>query len=186
MEVKCKLLIINCSPVKNGDTAEIVNLVNIYSKENNDIRCVCIDDFDIKFCKGCRQCHTTGVCFLKDDTKKLMEQYEWADRIVSVSPSYWADIPGQFKVFIDRCTPWCNTHEPHATIPQGKQGYVIALRTGASMPECKKIIESIEHFYGHLEIKSCGSLGLCSIECKEDVKGRANEIKVFCEKNILL
>lgn len=45
-----------------------------------------------------------------------MEQYEWADKIVSVSPSYWADIPGQFKVFIDRCTPWCNTHEPHAKI----------------------------------------------------------------------
>jgi multimeric flavodoxin WrbA len=39
-----------------------------------------------------------------------------ADIVVSVSPSYWADIPGQFKVFIDRCTPWCNTHEPHAKL----------------------------------------------------------------------
>ena len=104
---------------------------------------------------------------------------------MSVSPSYWADIPGQFKVFIDRCTPWCNTHEPHATIPQGKRGYVIALRTGPSMPECEKIIGSIEHFYGHLEIKSCGSLGLCSVEYKEDVTSRVDEIKSFCEKNIL-
>lgn len=179
------ILIINCSPVKNGATAEIVNLVNTYTKQNNDVRCVCIDDFDIKFCKGCRQCHTTAECFQKDDTEKLIEHYKWADRIVSVSPSYWADIPGQFKVFIDRCTPWCNTHKPYATIPQGKRGYVIALRTGSSMPECEKIIGSIEHFYGHLEIKLCGSLGLCSIEYKEDVKNRVNEIRVFCEKNIL-
>ena len=37
-----------------------------------------------------------------------------------MSPSYWADIPGQFKVFIDRCTPWCNTHEPHAKISSGR------------------------------------------------------------------
>ena len=37
-----------------------------------------------------------------------------------ITPSYWADIPGQFKAFIDRCTPWCNTHEPHATIKPGK------------------------------------------------------------------
>ena len=163
------ILIINCSPVKNGATSEIVNLVNTYTKENNDVRCVCIDDFDIKFCKGCRQCHTTAECFQKDDTEKLIEHYKWADRIVSVSPSYWADIPGQFKVFIDRC----------------KRGYVIALRTGSSMPECEKIIGSIEHFYGHLEIKSCGSLGLCSVEYKEDVTSRVDEIKSFCEKNIL-
>ena len=63
------ILIINCSPVKNGATSEIVNLVNTYTKENNDVRCVCIDDFDIKFCKGCRQCHTTAECFQKDDTE---------------------------------------------------------------------------------------------------------------------
>ena len=110
-----------------------------------------------------------------------MEQYEWADRIVSVSPSYWADIPGQFKVFIDRCTPWCNTHEPHAAISSGKRGYTIALRTGASMPECEKIIGSIEHFYGHLEIAASGSIGLCSIEYKEAVADRVDEIKSFCD-----
>lgn len=179
------ILVINCSPVKNGATAEIVNLVNTYAKENHDVKCVCIDDFNIKFCKGCRQCHTTALCFQNDDTNQLIEQFIWADRIVSVSPSYWADIPGQFKVFIDRCTPWCNTHEPHATIPKGKCGYVIALRTGPNMPECQKVIGSIEHFYGHLEITSCGSLGLCSIEHKEDVKSRVNEIKAFCEKIIL-
>lgn len=179
------ILIVNCSPVKNGATAEIVSLVGTYTKRNNRIRCICIADFDIKFCKGCRQCHTTAECFQEDDTKKLMEQYAWADKIVSVSPSYWADIPGQFKVFIDRCTPWCNTHEPHATIPKGKCGYVIALRTGPGMPECQRIIGSIEHFYGHLEIESCGSLGLCSVACKEDVADRADEIKSFCEKTIL-
>lgn len=113
---------------------------------------------------------------------KVIEQYDWADIIISVSPSYWADIPGQFKVFIDRCTPWCNTHEPHATITGGKKGYPIALRTGPSMRECERIIESIEHFYGHLEIVPSGSLGLCSIENKEDVEIRKDEIETFCGK----
>jgi len=84
--------------------------------------------------------------------EKIMDEYDVADIIVSVSPSYWADIPGQFKAFIDRCTPWCNTHEPHASIRPGKKGYAIALRTGPNMPECERIIGSIEHFYGHLEI----------------------------------
>ena len=102
--------------------------------------------------------------------------------IISVSPSYWADIPGQFKAFIDRCTPWCNTHEPHATLSLGKKGYSIALRTGPGMKECNRIIESIEHFYGHLEIEPSGSLGLCSIEYKEDLENRKSEIKDFCSR----
>ena len=113
---------------------------------------------------------------------KLIGQYEWADIIVSVSPSYWADIPGQFKAFIDRCTPWCNTHEPHAVIGSGKKGYSIALRTGPSMRECSRIIESIEHFYGHLEIERCGSLGLCGIGSLNDVAPRREEIIAFCRE----
>ena len=48
------------------------------------------------------------------------------------------------------------------------------------MPECERIISSIEHFHGHLEIKSCGKFGLCSVEYEEDVATRIDEIKVFC------
>ena len=174
------ILIINCSPVKSGATAEIVKLVRQYTADGNQVKALCIDDYEIAYCKGCRSCHTTAACVQNDDVKTVMEEYEWADRIVSVSPSYWADIPGQFKVFIDRCTPWCNTHKPHAALSGGKKGYTIALRTGPSMPECERIISSIEHFYGHLEIKPGGSLGLCSIEYKEAVAGRLDEIKSFC------
>lgn len=116
------ILIINCSPVRDGATAEIVKIAKENISGNNKIKTVCIDDYNIKFCKGCRRCHSTATCFQEDDVMKLMSEYEWADKIVSVSPSYWADIPGQFKVFIDRCTPWCNTHEPHATLSGGKKG----------------------------------------------------------------
>jgi len=112
----------------------------------------------------------------------MMNEFEWADMIVSVAPSYWGDIPGQFKAFIDRCTPWSNTHEPHAAIGRGKKGYVIALRTGPGMRECDRIIESIEHFYGHLEIACCGKLSLCSIDCREAVDPRRAEISAFCKK----
>lgn len=58
---------------------------------------------------------------------------------------------------------------------------VVALRTGPGMKECERIIQSIEHFYGHLEIACCGSLGLCSVEYKEDAAPRMDEIIAFCE-----
>lgn len=176
------LFVMNCSPVRNGATAEIVSIISNELNNRYVVKCSCIDDFNISFCKGCRSCHQTATCTINDDVNKVMELYEWADIIVSVSPSYWADVPGQFKAFIDRCTPWCNTHDPHATLSHGKKGYCVALRTGPSMGECSKIIQSIEHFYGHLEIECVGSIGLCSIECKEDVDKRRNEIVDFCSK----
>lgn len=175
-----KALVINCSPVRNGATAEIVRIVSEELSPRYETKSICIDDYEFSFCKGCRSCHETARCVQNDDIDRIMEEFDSADIIVSVAPSYWADIPGQFKAFIDRCTPWCNTHEPHAAIKSGKKGYSVALRTGPSMRECERIIGSIEHFYGHLEIECCGSLGLCSVEYREAVEPRKAEITAFC------
>ena len=179
-----RALIINCSPVRTGATAEIVKMVSEQLSCRYSVKSICIDDYTYAFCRGCRSCHVTAKCFMSDAAviENIMREYDEADIIVSVSPSYWADIPGQFKAFIDRCTPWCNTHEPHAAIKPGKKGYAVALRTGPGMPECERIIGSIEHFYGHLEIESAAHLGLTSVECKADVESRKQEITDFCKK----
>ena len=176
-----KALIINCSPVRNGATAEIVRIAAEQLSQRYETKDICIDDYSFSFCKGCRSCHRTARCVQNDDIGLIMEEFDRADIILCVAPSYWADIPGQFKAFIDRCTPWCNTHEPHASIKGGKKGYAVALRTGPSMKECERVIGSIEHFYGHLEIECCGSLGLCSVECRADVEPRKAEITEFCK-----
>ena len=177
-----KALIMNCSPVRTGATAEIVKLVSEQLSAKYSVKCICIDEYSFAFCRGCRSCHHTAKCVMRDAEviERIMREYDEADMIVSVSPSYWADVPGQFKAFIDRCTPWCNTHEPHASIKPGKKGYAIALRTGPNMPECERIIGSIEHFYGHLEIECVGHLGLTSIESKADVELKKQEITEFC------
>ena len=176
-----KALIINCSPVRNGATAEIVSIICSELSSKYDTKSICIDDYNFEFCKGCRTCHKTARCVMNDDITKIISEFENSDIIVSVAPSYWADIPGQYKAFIDRCTPWCDTHEPHASIREGKKGYAVALRTGPGMHECERIIQSIEHFYGHLHIESAGHLGLTSIEYKENVAPRQEEIVEFCK-----
>lgn len=177
-------LVINCSPVRTGATAKIVETVSDILSSRSEVKTVCIDDYKFSYCKGCRSCHKTANCVQTDDVDLLMAEFEWADIIVSVAPSYWADIPGQFKAFIDRCTPWCNTHEPHKTLSPGKKGYSIALRTGPNMKECDRIIQSIEHFYGHLEIESKDHLGLVSVEYKEDLEPKMKEITEFAQSII--
>ena len=174
-------LIVNCSPVRDGATAEIVRLAAEHLSARYETKAVCIDDYDIRFCRGCRQCHQTAQCVLPPDgADSLTEAFARADVILCVSPSYWADVPGQFKAFIDRCTPWCNTHEPHKSLPAGKNGWAIALRTGPNHAECERILGTISHFYGHLEIAFCGGLTLTGIEGKADLAAKTDEIRRFC------
>ena len=175
-------LIFNCSPVRDGATAEIARLAAECLAGRYAVRTACIDDFKIGFCRGCRACHDTARCPQRDDVDAVMALFDWANVLLLVSPSYWADVPGQFKAFIDRCTPWCNTHEPHAALAPGKRGYAVALRTGPGMAECQRIIDTLEHFCGHLEIERCGSLGLCGVAGRADVEPRRAEIAAFCEK----
>ena len=37
----------NCSPVRNGATAEIVNIVSDSLKEKYNVRSICIDDYKL-------------------------------------------------------------------------------------------------------------------------------------------
>src|SRR5574344_313316 len=176
-------LVINCSPVRSGATAEIVKIICSNLEKKYAVKNICIDDYKYDFCKGCRSCHATAKCIIQnDDIQKIIFEVEQAKIIICVSPSYWADVPGQFKSFIDRCTPWCNTHEPHAKLCGGKKGYSVALRTGPNMKECERIIGTIEHFYGHMEIESAAHLGLCSIDNKNDLLPKVEELNIFCKQ----
>ena len=42
-------LVINCSPVRNGATAEIVTVVSECLKEKHEVKSICIDDFNFIF-----------------------------------------------------------------------------------------------------------------------------------------
>ena len=79
-----KALVINCSPVRNGATAEITGIIAEELSGSFDVKNVCIDDYSFSFCKGCRSCHTTAVCVQKDDIDLIMEEFGNADIIVCV------------------------------------------------------------------------------------------------------
>ncbi|MDR0307030.1 MAG: flavodoxin family protein [Chitinispirillales bacterium] len=179
-----KILFINASPKRNGATDKLLSLVTMnLNKETFDHKVINLSDYDINYCAGCKICYKTSECVQKDDIHAIMRDIEASDIIVTISPSYWADITGQLKVFIDRCTPYCNTHEHHAAFSKGKEGYAIALRTGQSPCECLHIIETINHFYGHLEIDfdEKFNMYLCGINNSRDILKYEKEIKCFAD-----
>lgn len=67
-----KVLVTNCSLVRNGATAEIVNIVSKAMGKEHEVKTMCIDDYTIEFCKGCRVCHTQQSVF---STMMLMSSW---------------------------------------------------------------------------------------------------------------
>ena len=178
------IVFINGSPKRSGATDEFLSiLISYLNKKLFSHRTVNLSDYSINYCSGCKICYQNGECVQDDGMDEIMREIDKADIIVTISPSYWGDITGQLKVFIDRCTPYSNTHELHGILSEGKKGYALALRTGQNPSECLHIIESINHFYGHLEIdfEDNSNIYLCGIKKPEDVHKYKNKIKQFAD-----
>jgi multimeric flavodoxin WrbA len=176
-----EILLVNGSPVNNGATAEINGIIAERLAAKHSVHAVCLGELELHFCKGCRICHTTAKCQIEDDVQRLLNDMDTADSIVLTAPSYWADVPGQLKTFFDRCTPYSNSHEPHASLKKGKKGYAVSLRTGTNANECQHIIDSIAHYYGHMDIQMENSFYFCGIKDKADVIAHKHEIYHYCD-----
>jgi len=178
-----KIVLINGSPHRNGSTDELVTLlVSFFNKDLFESQIINLSDYKINYCTGCTTCYETMKCCQKDDYQIIMYTIEKANIVIIVSPSYWADITGTLKVFIDRCTSYCNTRKTHATLSKDKIGFAIALRTGQNPGECLHIIESINHFYGHMKInfEDNYNMYLCGINRgSDDVYKHKTQIEQF-------
>jgi len=146
----------------NGSTAYIVDQVIKGMKEQGiETKKHCLGDLNISYCCGSKKCYETGKCIKEDGVQKIVNDIIESDVVVIASPSYWGDITGQLKVFFDRCTPYCDTNEKRETIiPGNKVGISIAVRAGKTDRENIHILESIEHYFGHLGIEPAERLSV--------------------------
>ena len=73
-----RALIINCSPVRTGATAEIVKLVSEQLSNKYSVKSICIDDYVFAFCRGCRSCHNMAKCVMSDAgvIENIMREYD--------------------------------------------------------------------------------------------------------------
>lgn len=159
------------SPRKNGSSALIIdkmiegmNQIGVESKRHY------LSEYSIEYCMGCKNCYKEGeVCVIKDDMDIIMSDIKTADIVVVGSPDYWGDITGQLKVFIDRNLPYCDTNDNREVIGDGKKGIAIAVRAGTRKEESMDIINSINHYYGHLGIIPMGEFTVERVDTLEDL-----------------
>lgn len=166
------------SPRGDGNTAYLVDHV-IQGMQTRDIQVsrYCLGDLKIHYCLGCKNCYDTGLCIQRDDMDRIMQDIFESDIVLIASPSYWGDVTGQLKVFFDRNTPFADTNPKRPPITPGKVGASIAIRAGQTPRENIHIIETIEHYFGHLGIKPVAQMTVESLETLNDLQNKTKSIE---------
>ena len=158
------------SPREDGSTARLADSVCRGLAEGGfAVSRYCVGKTKIQYCLGCKKCYEAGMCVISDDMQEIAAQLFDAEVVVIASPSYWGDVTGQLKVFFDRSTPFGDTNPNRILHDKAQKGVAIAVRAGRTERENLHILESIEHYFGHLGIEPAGRLSVCNVDTPEDL-----------------
>lgn len=104
-----KILIINSSPHKNGDTSYIVNKLC----ESDNVQADVIHTYfiDNNPCTDCRKCISTGKCIFNDKTDEILYKIDDYEAIVLASPLYYNQPNGSLLNFVSRFQLFYNTNK---------------------------------------------------------------------------
>lgn len=173
----------------NGSSSYIADtFIKGFKEANIQTIKYCISDCNIEYCKGCKNCYINDECIINDAVPQIINDIITSDYVVIIAPSYWAGIPAQLKAFFDRTTPYGDTN-PNRKIysQQAINGIAVAVRAGTREAENQLILDSIEHYFGHLNIYTSKRISICETDTLDDLLSKhqrtIDEIYLFA-KNI--
>jgi multimeric flavodoxin WrbA len=101
-----KVVAINGSPRKDGNTAILVNhVLSELNAEGIDTEMIHLAGKKIRGCTACYKCWNTkdGKCSVTDDpVNEYIAGMAEADGIILASPTYFSDVTAEMKALIDR------------------------------------------------------------------------------------
>ncbi|MDD5596342.1 MAG: flavodoxin family protein [Victivallaceae bacterium] len=172
-----KLLIIQGSPRKKGNTEFCCNYVRerLAAKFEADI--INLYDYRIRHCTGCRGCMKKGSCVIQDDDFEFIRKQVFAaDIIIQASPVYWYSPPGIMKDFIDRMHGTYICKRPL----NGKRGAMITVATEAGFEHTAEILACWLRQYG-AEIVENARINACEPGDVAANPANLTELNRLCE-----
>lgn len=127
-----------CGSPRKGNTEFMLNTI---LKGVSDSEIVLLRKLNIKNCNGDDSCLKTGECYIKDDDiNGVYKKMEEAEVIILGCPSYFSNVTGIMKNFIDRGNPyWINEKL------KGKKCYLVGVGGQAGI-EGNNVIECMKFY----------------------------------------
>ncbi len=166
---------------KNSITKSIIKeiLCKLENEKKFEIKIICLNEYNISYCKGCNCCFNEGKCILTNiDKMHLIElELEKAECIIWGTPVYLDNCSGVMKTFIDRMA-----YKSHKMWYAGKLSFNIITTSNSGGEFVGKYISKVQR---HLGTKNLGSYTYVAIsENYEDfILKTSNNIGDKIEKN---
>jgi len=115
---------------------------------------------EIGHCISCQKCKyvTPGRCWRDDDMTEALEKMLAARAFIIATPTYFGNVPGPLKNFIDRSVPTCFTGsgdeyqeaEGHGTRPlTGRPAVSLCISGGADHEKTAANVRLVLDYYGY-------------------------------------
>ncbi|UCC33435.1 MAG: flavodoxin family protein, partial [Candidatus Bathyarchaeota archaeon] len=118
-----------------------------------DTELVHLMELNIKQCAGCSSfCEEKGECNIQDDMQELYPKLKKADGIIIGTPTYFWNVTGLVKAFIDRSLPLYNSESL-----KGKIGAAIAVSEENGQ---ELTLTAISSFFELQNMKQCGGIAV--------------------------
>lgn len=170
---------------KNGNTDILVNKVLEGVKSCGiGTECIYLSDFNFKDCIGCEGCAKTNKCVIKDEMQDIYRLLEESDGIVLGSPTYFYNVTGDIKKFLDRL--YCyNVFDPSDRSVWISVNEALKMKYGVTVAICE---QNNENDMGYTSItmdrtlqavgyRVVDSLKVLHMFLKGEVKDYENEMK---------
>ena len=98
-----KILLINGSPRRNGNTAAaLAEMVRVFEAEGFETETVQIGAEAIRGCVACGGCGRLGKCVFDDAVNAIAPKFEAADALIVGTPVYYASANATLSALLDR------------------------------------------------------------------------------------
>ncbi|MDE7310609.1 MAG: flavodoxin family protein [Eubacterium sp.] len=150
-----KVLAINSSARKNGNTAELINAVfEELNKEGIETEQVQLSGKMIEPCKACWACGGKRNCVHnKDMFQEIFEKMVQADGILLGSPVYTANISANMQAFLERASVVTDMNRNDSLLRHKVGAAVTAARRGGAL----NTLDAMNHFFMLQEMYIVGS-----------------------------
>lgn len=148
-----KILILNGSPRKKGNTAILSEYLINHINNKLSVEQLYLYDFKIRSCVDCRACKKGDlVCVLDDGMKELYSKIDEADYIIIGTPIYWFGPTATTKLLLDRFRPYYVNKK----LTGKKAALILPAGTGAS--DCDLTTEMFKRSFNALGLEFLGAI----------------------------
>ena len=191
-----KTIIINASPRKKWNTAEVMEVAQKGAESvGAETEFINLSDLVFKGCRSCLVCKqkdkTKGKCYWNDDLTEVIDKIFDADCLLIGSPIYFGEPTSEFRALLERLIFCVMSYDDGSSYFRGKVNVGIFYTMNAPRQffedSMKESLSSIEFLFSYLngEIKSypvCDTLQVADYS-KYNMGGFSQELK---EKQLVL